>query len=81
MEWVWNGARLAEVIEAAGVTKKALAEKMEASPSNISRRVNNEREPSFSAFWSLAKALGIGGEVLLQKVGSPIKFELRPKSK
>jgi transcriptional regulator with XRE-family HTH domain len=69
MKRIWDGARFAEVIEAAGVTKKALAEKMEVSPSNITRWVNNEREPSFSAFWGLAKALG-----------SPIKFELRPKS-
>ncbi|MFL5330020.1 MAG: helix-turn-helix domain-containing protein [Gemmataceae bacterium] len=81
MECIWNGARLAEVIEASRLTKKEVADKMGASPSNISRWVNNEREPSFSAFWSLAKALGIGGEVLLQKVGSPIKFDLRPKSK
>ncbi|MFL5330012.1 MAG: helix-turn-helix domain-containing protein [Gemmataceae bacterium] len=79
MKRIWNGARLAEVIEAAGVTKKELADKMDASPSNITRWVNNEREPSFSAFWSMAKAIGIGGEVLLQKVGSPIKFELFPK--
>ncbi|MFL5330000.1 MAG: helix-turn-helix domain-containing protein [Gemmataceae bacterium] len=81
MKHTWDGARLAEVIDRSGLTRKEVAEKAGVSPSNITRWVNNEREPSFSAFWNLAKALGISGEVLVQKVGSPIKFEMRPKSK
>ncbi|MFL5327590.1 MAG: helix-turn-helix domain-containing protein [Gemmataceae bacterium] len=81
MKHIWDGARLAEVIAHSGLTKKEVADKAEISPSNITRWINNTRQPSVSALWALAKSIGVGCEMLLQPVGSPIKFEVRPKRK
>ncbi|MFL5329154.1 MAG: helix-turn-helix domain-containing protein [Gemmataceae bacterium] len=81
MKHIWNGARLAEVIDRSGLTKKEVADKAEISPSNITRWISNTRQPSVSALWALAKAIGVDCEVLLHPVGSPITFEMRPTPK
>jgi transcriptional regulator with XRE-family HTH domain len=53
------GARLKELREAAGLTQKALAEKVGMALRSISRFETGEREPEWSGVQALAEALGV----------------------
>lgn len=76
MESVWDGARLAEIREAKGISPSELARQVKTSPANILRweLVENGVEPKATHIYALADALGVSCEAFRQAVGSPIKW-------
>jgi transcriptional regulator with XRE-family HTH domain len=79
----WNGARAAEIREAAGIIARHAAVAIGVGQSSLHRWEQTEDEtagePRASAVAALAELYGVSADEFFKPVGSPIKFRRRPK--
>jgi transcriptional regulator with XRE-family HTH domain len=73
----WNGERLKELREKAGLTQTELAEKVGVKRDAVARWEAGAREPGWSNVVALAEALGVTCQAFNESVGIPDNKEIQ----